>query len=122
MSECARITALLAADGELAGLLGPGVHILQGSLAAQPPYPLPLVLISAKESIPLLENEDGVVAEGFRCTIGILAEGGLEALESKTKEVMERGRYRCEMLKQLPAGRPEWHCSEMTFSGARLRV
>jgi len=122
MSECARIAGLLAADGELSGLLGQGVHILQGSLAAQPPYPLPLVLISANESIPLLENEDGVVAESCRCTIGILAEGGLEALESRTKEVMEEAGYRCEMVKLLPAARPEWHCCAMSFSGARLRV
>jgi hypothetical protein len=122
MSECARIAALLAADEELSGLLGPGVHILQGTLSEKPPYPPPLILISANESIPLLENEDGVVAESCRCTIGILAEGGLEALESRTKEVMEEAGYRCEMLKQLPAGRPEWHCCAMSFSGARLRV
>jgi hypothetical protein len=122
MSEGARIAALLDADEELSALLGPGTHILQGSLAAQPPYPLPLVLVSANENIPLLENEDGVVAEGCRCTIGILAEGGLEALESRTKEVMERAGYRCEMRKRLPAGRPEWHCCAMSFSGARLRI
>jgi hypothetical protein len=122
MSEGARIAGLLAADGELAGLLGQGVHILQGSLAAQPPYPPPLVLISANESIPLLENEDGVVAESCRCTIGILAEGGLEALESRTKEVMEKAGYRCEMRKRLPAGRAEWAACAMTFSSARLRV
>jgi hypothetical protein len=122
MSECARIAALLAADEELSGLLGQGVHILQGSLAAQPPYPPPLVLISANESIPLLENEDGVVAESCRCTIGILAEGGLEALELRTKEVMEKAGYRCEMRKRLPAERPEWHCCAMSFSGARLRI
>jgi len=122
MSEGARIAALLAADVELAGLLGPGLHILQGSLAAQPPYPPPLILISANESIPLLENEDGVVAESCRCTIGILAEGGLEALESRTKEVMEAAGYRCEMRKRLPAGRAEWAACEMTFSGARLRI
>jgi len=122
MSECARIAALLAADEELSGLLGPGVHILQGSLAAQPPYPPPLVLISANESIPLLENEDGVVAESCRCTIGILAEGRLEELDVRIKAVMEEAGYRCEMLKQLPAGRPEWHCCAMNFSGARLRI
>jgi hypothetical protein len=122
MSEGARIAALLAADGELSGLLGQGVHILQGSLAAQPPYPLPLVLISANENIPLLENEDGVVAEGCRCTIGILAEGGLEELEVRIKALMEEAGYRCEMRKRLPAARPEWHCSAMSFSGARLRI
>ena len=122
MSECARIAALLAADAELAGLLGPGTHILQGSLAAQPPYPPPLVLVSAQEGIPLLENEDGVVAEGCRCTIGILAERGLEELEVRIKALMERGGYRGEMIQRIPAGRPEWHCCEMRFSGARLRV
>jgi len=122
MSEGARIAGLLAADEELSGLLGQGVHILQGSLAAQPPYPLPLILISANESIPLLENEDGVVAESCRCTIGILAEGGLEELDVRIKAIMEEAGYRCEMVKQLPAGRPEWHCCAMSFSGARLRV
>jgi len=122
MSEGVRIAGLLAADEELSGLLGQGVHILQGTLSEKPPYPPPLVLISANESIPLLENEDGVVAESCRCTIGILAEGGLEALESRTKAVMEKAGYRCEMRKRLPAGRPEWHCSAMSFSGARLRV
>jgi len=122
MSECAKIATLLAADGELAGLLGQGTHILQGTLSEKPPYPPPLVLISAKESIPLLENEDGVVAESCRCTIGILAEGGLEEIEVRIKALMEEDGYRCEMVKQLPAGRPEWHCSEMSVSGARRRV
>ncbi len=122
MSECARIAALLAPDSELAGLLGQETHILQGSLAAKPPYSPPLVLVSAQEGIPLLENEDGVVAEGCRCTIGILAEQELEEIEARTRQLMEAGGYRCEMIRRIPAERPEWHSCEMSFSGARLKA
>ena len=122
MSECAKVAAILASDVELAGLLGSSPRVLQGSLAAQPLYSPPLVLVSAQEGIPLLENEDGVVAEQCSCTICILAEGGLEDLEARTKQVMETSGYRCEMVRRLPAERPEWAASEMHFSGSRLRV
>ncbi|MGB9686964.1 MAG: hypothetical protein ACPLYX_10765 [Rectinema subterraneum] len=122
MSECAKVAALLAGDSELGGLLGPGPCILQGSLAAQPPYSPPLVLVSAQEGIPLLENEDGIVAERCRCTIGILAEHSLEELKARIRQLMETSGYRCEMVRRLPAERAEWHSCEMSFTGARLRI
>jgi hypothetical protein len=122
MSECASIAALLAADSELAGLLGQGARVLQGALSAPPPCAPPLVLVSAQDGIPLLENEDGVVAEGCSCTIGILSDQGLEELEARTRQLMEEAGYRCEMVRRIPAERPEWHACEIAFSGARLRA
>ena len=122
MSECAKVTALLAGDSELAGLLGSGPRVLQGSLAAQPPYSPPLVLVSAQEGIPLLENDEGIIAEKSMCTIGILAEGNIEELEARTRQLMEAGGYRCEMIRRIHAERPEWAACEMSFSGARLRI
>jgi len=121
MSECASIAALLAADETLAGLLGPGQHILQGALSAKPSYSPPLVLVSAQEGIPLLENDEGVLAEKSIGTIGILSDQGLEEIEARIKERMERAGYRCEMIRQIPAERAEWHSCEMSFTGARLR-
>lgn len=122
MSECARIAALLAGDAQLAGLLGQGTHILQGSLSAKPPYASPLVLVSTKEGLPAIENEDGVVLEGCSCTIGILSDKGLEEIEARIKALMEAGGYRCEMVRRLAAERAEWQACEMSFAGARLRV
>lgn len=122
MSECAKVAALLAGDVELAGLLGSGQRILQGTLSEKPPYSPPLVLVSAQEGIPLLENDEGIIAEKSMCTIGILAEGNLEELSGRTREILEEAGYRCEMIRRIPAERPEWHSCEMSFSGARLKA
>jgi hypothetical protein len=121
MSECARIAALLAGDAELAGLLGSEQRVLQGALSAKPPYAPPLVLVSAQEGIPLLENDEGIIAEKSMCTIGILVEGNLEELSGRTREILEEAGYRCEMIRRIPAERPEWHSCEMRFAGARIR-
>jgi hypothetical protein len=121
MSECAKVAALLAGDVELAGLLGSGQRILQGTLSEKPPYSPPLVLVSAQEGIPLLENDEGIIAEKSMCTIGILAEGNLEELSGRTREILEEAGYRCEMIRRIPAERAEWHSCEMTFTRARIR-
>jgi hypothetical protein len=116
MSQCASIARMLSEDDALAALTKPSPRILQGSLENPPPFPPPFILVSCKEHIPLIENEDDVLAEKSICTVGILATHDMEALAARVQLILALAGYRIELSVRREASRPDWQMCEIIVS------
>lgn len=122
MNKSATIAHTLAEDSLLLELLGSQKRIQQGRYSSGESLNPPLVRISTEENIPILENEEGVLAEHCICTLTLIAEENFEPIEARLIQLMEGLGFRTESIKESPSTRAEWITHALQFSHAELRA
>ena len=121
MSVETEILQALSGDVALMALLGSGDRLMNGNLKKKLPLPPPLILVETLCGEPEVVGEEGILADRWTCSLWLIAEGSVAAIEEAAKKVMEQIGFELTAMDRIPADKPEMTCLEVKFDGFRIR-
>ena len=121
MSVETEVLEALAADTAVISLLGTNEKIMSGNPGKKLMLPYPLLLVDVVCGEPEIEGEEGILIDRWNCTIWLLIEGSITAIEEAVRAVMEKLGFKIATMNRINEDRPERTCTQMKFNGFRIR-